>query len=218
MLKYCYAMYISQFEVYENPPIKKGFHRHHILPKSQQIEKDNRCIYLLPSQHLWAHILYDRMTGTNTANKLISDSHIRRKEISCYEDCLPYDDIDKSCSEETKKKISENNARFWKGKNLYEETKIKLSKANKGQKSFWKGKKLSDEHRRSLSISHIGIQSGENHPMYGKHHSNDAKKKISETSKGRMVGTYWFNNGIENRRSKECPGENWVRGRLKKAI
>ena len=75
MTKYCYVMYISQFEVLDNPPLKEGYHRHHIVPKSQQTEKDERCVYLTPAQHLWAHILYDRMTETNTAHFLEGNQH-----------------------------------------------------------------------------------------------------------------------------------------------
>lgn len=58
-------------------------------------------------------------------------------------------------SEESKSKISKNNARFWFGKKASKETKLKLRK------------------------SHIGIQAGEKHYMYGKHHSQETKDKIS---------------------------------------
>ena len=47
-------------------------------------------------------------------------------------------------SEETKQKMSENNARYWKGKNRPNETKKKMSDAHKGNK-------LSDETKYKLS-------------------------------------------------------------------
>ena len=31
----------------------------------------------------------------------------------------------------------------------------------------------------------------------------------------RLLGKYWWNNGKQNIRSKECPGEGWVRGMIK---
>jgi len=42
------------------------------------------------------------------------------------------------------------------------------------------GKKLSEEHCKSISESHKGIQSGKNHPMYGKHHTEESKQKNRE--------------------------------------
>lgn len=41
--------------------------------------------------------------------------------------------------------------------------------------------------------------------MKGKHHSEEAKKKMSKAKKGRNKGTYWFNNGTVCFRAKECP-------------
>lgn len=63
-------------------------------------------------------------------------------------------------NEETRKKISKNNARY----NL--------------------GKKASKELREKLSRIHIGLQAGEKHPLYGKHHSQEAKDKIGAAHKG----------------------------------
>ena len=55
-----------------------------------------------------------------------------------------------------------------------EETRLKMSNSHKG-------KKLSIAQREKLSIAF----SGENHPFYGKHHTEEARKKISENQKGR---------------------------------
>ena len=48
-----------------------------------------------------------------------------------------------------------------------------------------------------------------------KHHkgkviSEETRRKISEAKKGRG----WWNNGVKNIRSKEHPGEGWIRGRF----
>ena len=76
-------------------------------------------------------------------------------------------------SEETRKKISENNARYWQGKTHSEETRKKMSENNA---RYWKGKTLSEKTRKKISEAN----KGENNPMYGKTHSEEARKKISE--------------------------------------
>lgn len=125
-------------------------------------------------------------------------------------------------SEETKNKLStankgEKNPMY--GKHLSEEHKNKLSEVNKGNAyakghTPWnKGKKMSEEYCRKNSESHKGRQAGEKHPMYGKKHSDAAKKKMSEAKKGKHKGEHWYNNGKINVRAKECP-EGFVPGML----
>lgn len=76
------------------------------------------------------------------------------------------------------------------------------------------------------------VWKGKTKPMYGKHHSEESKKKISEAMKGKKnflgkhfseetrkkigeanKGTKWFNNGEKCVRAKECP-EGFTPGRL----
>ena len=87
-------------------------------------------------------------------------------------------------TEESKRKISETQ----KGKVVSEETKRKISEAKKG-------KRLSEETRRRMSEARKGIVFSEEH-----------RKKLSEMK--------CWNNGTKTIRSKECPGEGWVRGRM----
>ena len=90
-------------------------------------------------------------------------------------------------SEETKQKMSEarsgeKNAMF--GKHLSDETKRKLREANKGKPSNKKGIPLSEETRRKISENHCDC-SGEKGPFYGKHHSEESKRKMSLAKKGK---------------------------------
>ena len=54
-------------------------------------------------------------------------------------------------------------------------------KAMKGEKNPFYGKKHSEETKRKISEA----TKCENNPMYGKHHSEESKKKISEAHKGK---------------------------------
>lgn len=63
-------------------------------------------------------------------------------------------------------------------------------------------------HRGHLKSSR---QYGRKNGMYGKHLSEKSKRKISSN----MSSMVFWNNGIINKRARECPGEGWTRGRLK---
>ena len=92
-----------------------------------------------------------------------------------------------------------------------EETRRKLSEANKGEKSHMYGKSLSQETKRKLSE----LNTGENNPNYGKSHSQETKRKMSEARKGKNVGRKWWNDGCGNTVfAVECP-PNYYKGRGK---
>ena len=80
-----------------------------------------------------------------------------------------------------------------------------------------KGKHKSAEHRKKIAEA-----------LKGKHLSEETCKKMSEAKKGKhlptehrkklseaLKGKHWWNNSIEMKMSRECPGEGWKRGRLK---
>lgn len=98
-------------------------------------------------------------------------------------------------------------ASWVKGKHLSEEWKRKIGEGNKGKKRSteakrkWseahKGKHLSEEHKNKISISvkkslssietRIKMsesRKGEKHWLYGKHHTEETRKKLSEAKKG----------------------------------
>ena len=87
------------------------------------------------------------------------------------------------CSEETRRKLSEAN----KGKKASEESKRKMSEARKGRKlseeakkkigEVHKGRKLSEEAKKKIGE----VQKGK------KKHSEESRKKISEFNKGKLT-------------------------------
>ena len=60
------------------------------------------------------------------------------------------------------------------------------------------------------------------HALTGRHLSDTTKAKLAITTARAKLGNdytkgkLWWNDGISNKRSKECPGPEWKRGQLKK--
>ena len=114
-------------------------------------------------------------------------------------------------SEETKEKQSNTRKRLFdegvcsapnnKGRIKSAETCQKISSANKG-------KKRSNETKQRISRGVSGIHNG----MFGKRHSDEIKKALSEKSKKMK----WYNNGKQNLYIKDGDDipEHFVRGRL----
>lgn len=94
-------------------------------------------------------------------------------------------------SKKTKEKISKSNI----GKVRNKETKKKISEAKKGCIPWISGKKHTEETKEKIRNKHKGK------PFLGTHNSNKETK--------------WWNNGQINKRSVECPGDEWKSGRLK---
>ena len=81
-------------------------------------------------------------------------------------------------SEETKQKISANAAKFWLGKELSDEVKIKIGISKTGYKH-------TEEWKEENSIRTKAWHAENVHPMLGQHHTEEAKAKISESTKGK---------------------------------
>lgn len=128
-------------------------------------------------------------------------------------------------SDEAKQKISESHKGeknpFY-GRQHSEEWRQKMSERMKGENNpFYNnhslsgknhpmyGKKHSEETRKK--ISEASNHKGEKNPMYGKTHSEETRKKLSDALKGR----HWYNNGIVQIQSFECP-IGFTKGMLKK--
>lgn len=64
-----------------------------------------------------------------------------------------------------------------------EERRIRMSEIEQGEKNHFYGKHHSDETKRRISEAKKGKHVGENNPNYGKKHSEEIRKKISEQLK-----------------------------------
>ena len=90
-----------------------------------------------------------------------------------------------------------------------------------------KGISRSEETRKRMSESHKGKNLGRIPWNKGKHCSEEYRQKMSESHKGKSMpdnaikkstelikNSKWWNNGVINKRSKTCPGNDYVLGRL----
>ena len=132
-----------------NPP-KEG-HKHHIIPKCwfkmNNLPIDNsvdNLVLLTYEDHCKIHkLMYLCIKGNTMKSKMAFAAHILNK-------CGTFPGL--YLTEEHRQKLSEAHKGipgYWKGKKLYDDTKIKLSKAHKG-------KKLSAEHKLKIGEAHKG--------------------------------------------------------------
>ena len=144
--------------------------------------------------------------------KKISESH---KGKPCSEETkkkISMTLLGRHISEETKKKMSDSH----KNKIFTEKHKKKISESHKGKNmgvnnhNF--GKPRSEETRLKISIANKGKshKKGVNSPNFGKHHSEEHKKKISISEIGKYVSEETKKKMAESRKGKDNP--SWKGG------
>jgi hypothetical protein len=83
-----------------------------------------------------------------------------------------------------------------------------------GEKNSFYGKKHTEETRKKLRENGKGNKNS----FYGRTHTDETKSIISQKNAEYMKGMLWWNDGKNQKRSRECPGEEWKNGRLKKVL
>jgi hypothetical protein len=188
---------------------------HHIFPISI-FGKNKRIVYLTTREHYIAHCLLEKvcikryglknqktykmiwahisMIGKNNfIENRYYNSHLyeaARLRISQIE-----------ISQETKKKMSNHHkkSKWW---NNGQETKFcekcPSPEWKKGRPGINVGRKYSQETIEKMRTK-----------ATGRKHSQKVKEQNSIRNKNKI----WWNNGIENKFSKKCPGPGWIKGR-----
>lgn len=150
-------------------------------------EKDK----ILEREQYWIDTLKTKENGYNIADASFGDvltNHPLREEIIDKIKKTIHSNLNDMTKEERKEKWGrpgDKNGMY--GRHRTEEEKQHLSEINNGRPSKLKGIPLTEEHKRNLSKSRIekGVAKGEKNPFYGKHHSEETKRRISEKNKGR---------------------------------
>lgn len=196
---------------------------HHIVPKSFDktlVKDDDNLIWLKGEDHFRAHKLLSQAFNGLYKQKMIYAFH-----MMCYnktKDCYNISDKDYELS---RKQMSEN----FKKDNPSRREDVKKKIAKGGQKRTGKNNGnyggLSESNKKHLSESRIakGVAKGERNPMYGRKHSEESKRKMSESSKGKKNPKYseyaknhiWITDGIKDKRlhkDEEIP-KGFHRGR-----
>lgn len=185
-------------------------HKHHIIPKhAGGTDDESNLIELTIEEHAEAHrILYETHGRWQDRVAWLSLSGIMNDQERIYEILKNSNPGGYKHTEQAKQKLSllrlgELNPMFGK------------PAANRGVKrpgvgGRKKGTSWSDEERKK----HMEIRSGQGYYDFAK--DPIRCKKISDAHKGKIGSAkdkHWFNNGITETYSKECP-EGFIKGRL----
>jgi hypothetical protein len=94
------------------------------------------------------------------------------------------------------------------------ESKMKMSESAKRRGSNTTGMKMSDIAKENMSKSHKGK------PTWNIGKTDIYSAETLEKMKNKKIGLFstyfWWTNGISNTRSKNWPGEGWIKGRTKR--
>lgn len=182
--KYQYNLLIStaQSRGLDKKTLNGYYEIHHIIPRSFNGSNDEDNLVLLTyREHVLAHMLLYLINSENKdmflAFSLLTElksNYISDEELSVNLEAL----------EVIKIKRSE----FMKGKNnpmKNPETAKKVSELKKHQPGFFKGHHHTEKTKQILRNKTLNLGwSGENHPFYGRKHTEESRKKISDKLKG----------------------------------
>ena len=192
---------------------KHGYHRHHIVPKhAGGTDNDDNIEYLTVEQHIEAHkLLYERhgkKADLSSANLLLASLHLKFDEVKqqLFRECCRR-------GAEAAHKVKQSNGFY---KKLGENNRQKLTGRKRPDLSAAQAKKWQERQliwcnngkiSRRFTVCPTGWIEGRL-----PYHSKESRQKVGKAT----AGTYWWTDGKNNRRLKECPAEGWYLGRSKR--
>jgi hypothetical protein len=212
-------IYCNLIRKAENRTPPEGYtEKHHTFPKSI-FGNNNRIVVLTAREHYIAHALLEKicikryglkdrktikmitafwcMNNQNTKNEYFNSYLYESSKIRFIDSKRGV-----KMTESHRQKMSESNSgKIW----WTDGIKTKHSKKcpgegwYKGRPNINVGRTVSEDTRRKISKKNSGKKRTEEH-----------KEKVIKELKTRR----WWNNGVEDKHTAECPGEAWVLGRL----
>lgn len=187
---------------------KKGFHRHHIIPKhAGGTDDDENITYLTREEHIQAHLdLYcqygkdeDRRAalileyGYSKGCEILHSENCKRGALAAHKVKLEngfYDRLGAANRERLKGVSNPDHS-------------IRLKEKFQTHKMFWWNNGI--QQMRSPECPGEGW-------IRGRIDTGNMASALKERYTGNP--NLWWNNGIKNTRSPECPGPEWHRGKL----
>ena len=191
--------------------------RHHILPKCFNMggKTDiNNIVRLTGKEHFICHLLLVKMVSDKQLKLKLACASLKM----CFTNGVDRYKVSSSTYELIKTTLSKNKTGT-SGITWTDEQRAKL----KNRIPHNKGQPMSESQKQKLrdarAKQHIGPRSdGTKQKLktafLGKPRPDNVKSKIVVHLKSHK-GTYWWNNGLQNKRSIQSPGIEWISGRLK---
>jgi len=193
------------------------YEKHHILPKCKSMfpeysnlkEHPWNSVLLTPREHYICHMLLINMTTSKAKSSMATSfKFFKLKQYSYYKNIKKYiKDTEETRIKKSLANSGENNGMYGKTHNI--KTKTLIGNENRHRIKYTNGEiclslRQEDEIPNGFYKGILADFSGENNGMYGKTGENNPN-----------IGKKKWNNGVITTMSKECPGEDWVKGELK---
>ena len=162
---------------------------HHVVPKCMLgTDEKNNLVLLTYREHILAHLLlyaiYPDIKGLFLSFCFLIEVKDRR---NCFDTEIKVDLL-------VLEELKTGKSQLMRGdKNPMKNPEVakKVSNFKKFQEPFFKGKHHSEQTKQILREKTLSLNwKGENHPMYGKKHTDETRKKISDKLKGELHPLY----------------------------
>jgi hypothetical protein len=200
---------------------------HHIIPKCFGGTNDTiNLVILTAKEHFICHLLLTKMVTGRQKYQMVHAARFLCKHPA-----------------HTEYKISSRSYEYLRKESaIAQQNKIITDEFRQKMSNIRIGKPLSDEHRKKIGDIHRGkvdsddTRKKKSRSATGRRHTEESKLKMSiiqstiphpkwsEETRAKMkdrpsqVGWVWWCNGVDQKRQKDCPGDDWYRQSHKKKL